>query len=100
MNNVVGISSKPEDARTACDAAELEERSKFVAYVNEIMELYAAGRIDVVCVGYVDGMGVPTTDVGPFPDGLANDVLALGVSMERCAKSECLGAHDRVKGVR
>ena len=41
--------------------------------------------------------GVPDASVGPFPDGPAIDVLALGAAVTREANGEVAGAYDRVQ---
>ena len=95
MNNVFGINQNPQE--TKVEVTDAEARAAFAKYVNDILDFYVKGFIDVVSFGHVDYMGVPSADVGPFPDGLANDVLALGMAMKREAKGECRGAHDRVQ---
>lgn len=95
MNNVFGISQNPPE--TKIELSDAEARESFVKYVNEVLDLYKKGLIDVVSFGHVDYMGVPFADFGPFPDGLANDVLALGVAVKREAKGECREAYIRVQ---
>ena len=95
MTNVFGISQRAVE--TTVSPIDAESRAAFVKDVQEFLDLYAKGQIDVICFGFVDNNGVPASEVGPFPDGLANDVLALGLDMKRSAKAECRSAHDRVQ---
>lgn len=95
MNNVFGIGVNP--AKAIVIPSDSKDRESFSNSVREILDMYVKGEIDVVAFGYVDPMGVPDASVGPFPDGLANDVLALGAAVTREANGEVAGAYDRVQ---
>lgn len=93
MSKVVGISQpiQPEPETS------IEDRKSFVNYVQECLELYLSGKLDVVCFGFVDAAGVPLVEYGTFPSSLANDILALGMRCRRDSEAICEEAHDLIK---
>lgn len=92
MGVVVGINS-PEAFEKVNHEPE-PERVKFVAFMAKIAEQYLNGDIDVVMVGFVDPDGHPFPAIGDFPTGLMNDVLALGVSMEKETTKAVMDYYD------
>lgn len=89
----MGISQPPEpDTET-----NIEDRQEFVKYVHECLDLYLKGKLDVVCFGFVDAVGVPLVEYGTFPESLANDILALGMRCRRDSEYICEQAHEQIK---